>query len=808
MAEVYVYPGDCEDYTTIGLCGALTPTAVTFEEVLNGISEITLVHPLDRLGKYKYLVPDNVLTCEVPVRTTPEITEAGRIVTRVTTYTVKSTATVSERYIYDSAKKGRKMRLIDAGTQVTVVNAPVSGRWKVKAGKYSGYMEPSALDISTAETVTLPDTAAGIEAVAPAWKIRLQLFRIYSVEGNSEGHVTAKARHISYDMMYNITSWDYDGEYTLQGALNELKAHACDDLPFYFYTNIDGRRTGAHWADNDPITAILNPDAGMCKVWGAHLVRDNNELFLLDNAGIDRGVTLEYCNNITGVTMSTDMASMCTRIRPIGENKDGSKLYLDESLYPGGCVDSPLKDTYAVSRMMILTVDDAKVDGDVTVDIARARMIQAANAKFDEGVDKPSISVSVQFAFLGDTARYASFKALGGVFLADTVNVYYPPLDINVTVSVSRIMWDVLRERMISAELGDLQALAPSVSGWQISGGITGGKVVSGSIGAGQLAGDAISSRHIQAESINADKIQAGAVTAEKINAAELKAQGAQIDDLKAAFAEINAAYIEKLNAGSISADRLAAAMAQFEVIAAGSADFDRATIKHLVSSALNIQDAVGDKVFISNLMVDYANMVNAYVGNLCIKAADGYFYKLNVNPDGTVSAERTTATEAEQAAGQKTTGEPIIETSLTVSDLSATSLKAVYALVNKLDAARIDVGTLTAGTAFVNYLRTADIAANRSIQFALAAIDENSGSLSEIRRYMTFSDSGLVQRVPDSSYYTRVTNSGFDVMFDKQASPVVSVNADDGLAADRILMGNITCRKTSAGGWVWQAIN
>lgn len=314
-----------------------------------------------------------------------------------------------------------------------------------------------------------------------------------------------------------------------------------------------------------------------------------------------------------------------------------------------------------------------------------------------------------------------------------------------------------------------------------------------------------LKAQQISATDISTDSLTA--MTAEIVAATIRKIQAGTIttDILYAALAEINAAKIESLTAGSITTDRLAAAIAQFGVITAGSADFDRETVKHLIANALNVQDAVGDKVYIKNLMLDYASAVNAWVGNLCVKAADGNFYKLNVNSDGTVSAERTTVTAAEEVIGQKTTGEPIIETSMTVSDLSASNLKAVYALINKLDAERIDVGRLTAKTAFIDFLRTADLASNRAIQIALGTIDEVTGDLSEMRRYLTFADDGLTQRLPGSEYYTRITNAGHDVMYTKQASPIVSINADNGLETSRITMGDIVCKRTSSGGWVWQ---
>lgn len=811
MSEIYIYPPNCDDYTTIGLCGALMPTEAIFEEVGNGLSELTITHPLDRLGKYKTIQNDCVLSVEVPVRTTPEI-DNGQYVTSVETYTVKASAATADRYIYNAATKGKKLKLISPRTKVTVVQKPVTGtRWKVKTATASGYMEAAALDVSTKETTTIPATADGIEAAVPAWRQRLQLFRIYLVEWSSDGNVRARARHISYDLIYDITLYQQTGAYTLQQALDGLMAQGVSKLPYYLYTNIRGTHTGALYRDQDPITAILDPEEGLAAKWNAKVVRDNNEVYLLDRAGMDRGVYIEYANNLTGVTMSADQSTICTRLRPIGENKDGTKLYLDTSLFPQGCVDSPLKDNYPIDRVLTITVNEAKVTKDVSVAVARTRMLEAARAEFEKGIDKPTISVAVEFALLGDTERYKQYRNLTGVYLYDTVHVYYPQLGIDIDVDVVRQRWDCLNDRMISIELGKLQAMTSSVSAWQISGGITGAKILEGSVGGGKISADAVAARHIQADSINAEKIQAGAVTAEKINAEEIKAGAGSFTELQAAIAEISAAYIEKLTAGDIESDRLAAAMARFGVITAGNAYFDEATVRHLISSALQVENAVGGKVTISNLAVDYASIVTAYVGNLCIKASDGNFYRLDVNAVGEIAPVLQSVTEAEEIAGQTASGAPIIETEMNVSDLSASNIRAAYALVNRIDAARIDVDTLSARQAFINVLQTADLVSNTTLNAYLTThdtqIDDLGAWRDNITRWIHFDDDGLTQGKEGSIYSTLIDEKGFHIKKDGAINYVGSFDTE-GLATDGVTIGRIKAKKTSKGGWAWQEVS
>ncbi|MFR4880333.1 MAG: hypothetical protein ACLUBO_08850 [Coprococcus sp.] len=58
MIEVYVKGN--EDYESNGDM-TLTPTTCEVELTVEGIAELTLEHPIDDLGRWEYLVNDNVI---------------------------------------------------------------------------------------------------------------------------------------------------------------------------------------------------------------------------------------------------------------------------------------------------------------------------------------------------------------------------------------------------------------------------------------------------------------------------------------------------------------------------------------------------------------------------------------------------------------------------------------------------------------------------------------------------------------------------------------------------------------------------
>ncbi|MCR4622681.1 MAG: hypothetical protein K5663_11430 [Clostridiales bacterium] len=343
----------------------------------------------------------------------------------------------------------------------------------------------------------------------------------------------------------------------------------------------------------------------------------------------------------------------------------------------------------------------------------------------------------------------------------------------------------------------------------------------------GTLTANEITTKGLLANIIEAVKLHAQNISATEVATDELTAMAAEIvnatirkldagtistDELMAGHAELLAAKIGTLTAGSILTDELAAALAAFTVITAGSASFDRATITHLVASALNLEYGVGDEVFIKNLSVDYAKMVHAYVGDLCVRAADGKYYLLNVGQDGSVTAsEYTDITDSEITEGVTDNGQTIIETEITTGELSASTIKGVYALINRLDAARIDVDSLYAREAFIDRLNTTDISANQYLRITLDAqqeqMDESTGRLDTINRYITFDEDGMRQRKSGSIYSTLVDDMGFHIDREGTAGHLASF-AGDGLTVDQIRIGDIVAKKTSTRGWAWQGVD
>lgn len=645
MSDIYVFSSDEEsnDYSTMGLVGALTPTSCVFEETANGESLLTLEHPKDEFGRFQALVRGNIIVAPVPVRTTPEI-QNGSCVTTVWTYKVKpldQLTSKKQRTLYKKSSGSGKMKYLNAGDIVTVVYKPndeqEADRWKVKTNYGTGWMYTDGLELVTEHIIS--DKSSAIEEIQSPWKVTPQYFRIYEVQ-KSIDTVTVSARHISYDLLYDTCHWWQvytANSIKLQEAIDGVIQYGYSEKSrnFTAHTNVDNEVAGMVYRGKTMIDCFLNEEDGICAKYDVSLVRDNYDLYFLHEPGVNRGVKLVYGKNLTGVDFTYSDDEVATRIVPIGETKDGYELGLGDTVETQ-YVDSPLIDKYPVIHVYWYEVDNCKVgDKDesgstITQAIARARMRAAAQKLIDDGCDQPTIEMSVEFVNLGDTEEYKDFKDLENAFLFDYVIVQHPDMDIDVTAQITKISWDCLLDKMDSIEIGQPgKTLANSgITTWQIPSGFSGTKIASGTIDSVSLKSDAINARHMQADSVNTDALQAACVTAVKLAASSVTADklDANTVDVKVANivkANLTTANIQNASINWAEIDTLNSAIVSIAKAHIADADIEWASIENLTTAVANITKATLNDADIKWADIQNLTATIADVAALTVKTAD-----------------------------------------------------------------------------------------------------------------------------------------------------------------------------------------
>lgn len=762
MYEIYVYgpKEDDNDYSTAGLAGALTPTQCTFEEGGNEESTISMTHPLDEYGRYGYLQRGNILSVPVPVRTTPEI-QNGSCVTTVWSYKVKALnllTSKNQRTLYKKAKGSGRKKILSAGEVVTVVEKPTGDdvRWKVKSKYGTGYMDPNGLELMTEHTI--PDNSSAIEEVASPWTVMAQYFRIYEVVKNIDS-VEVSARHISYDLLYNQTRYESTGTVTLQTALDGVLNNCYAPHDFRAYTNVNNEQPGLSYVGKNPIEAILDPEEGVCSKFNVKLVRDNYDLYLLNDPGLNRGVVVSYGKNMTGIKFTSNEDEVATRIIPTGEKKNGDILYLDDDPTKR-YIDSPNINNYSTIRVYTLQCENCKIGdkdpkgGKITEAIAKARMREQAQKLLDNGCDQPTVSMEVEFVNLGDSVEYEQFKNLENCFLWDYILVRNPRLAVDVTAQIVKIKWDCLKQRMESVEIGTIgKTLANTgITTWQIPSGLNGSKIAYGSIGSAALKSDIIAAKHVQADSIStealqagiviADKIAANAVTTEKLNAESVTSDKIAAGVISTKHLEAESVTTEKLAAKAVTTDKLETESVTSEKIAAnsiktthldaesvtaekiktGSITADRMKAKTITAESGILADGVVGTAQIADSTITSAKIVslNADVitaGTLSVKrlilvGEDGLIYNINASAAGLSSEELT-----DEKYQNQINGTVIVAKSITAAQIAAESITGNEILAQSITAGNIDVAGLFADEATINAINAMDISSNNYLK-------------------------------------------------------------------------------------------
>ncbi|MFR1178848.1 MAG: phage tail spike protein [Bacilli bacterium] len=272
-----------------------------------------------------------------------------------------------------------------------------------------------------------------------------QPFRVYNFDVDMLGNPVFYCRHIFYDLLdYFIEDTRPSGS----GALAILRI--LENTPFTGTSDITNQGS-ANYQMMSPVKAILGADNAFIEVWGGELERDNFNIKMKNHIGEDRGVSIRYRKNLTGLRFVTDLSGVATKIMPTGLKADGQTLLKLPEKY----VESPLIGNYVNEKVTRIHYSDIKIDEEISESQALEALRNAAQQEFENGLDKPKITATVEFIPLQDTEEYKDFAVLENVYLGDTVKIFHEDLDIELTAKVISYEFDALSGRYNKVILGN-----------------------------------------------------------------------------------------------------------------------------------------------------------------------------------------------------------------------------------------------------------------------------------------------------------------------------------------------------------------
>lgn len=289
-------------------------------------------------------------------------------------------------------------------------------------------------------------------------------FRIYEIEKEVDSNqITVKGVTKTDELSGNIIKPLSIKSAIPSAAWEQLKRVAVDPIEYNFISDIQTSKD-TNMDIRNVLNAIAGEEGSFIDTWGGEIKRTNNTIYLYSKRGKDHVTTIRPRKNLKNVKVKSSMAGKFTRILPYvtftpeGENEAEQVIY-------GDIIKSPHYDDYFVKRIVPLDLSSEFNDssthkeGEETKKKAPtpAQVTAKAQSYFtskNKDADKPDLSVEVEMIPLQDSTEWDRriIQSLEKIQLCDTVDVYVPKIDCDVTVKVRKIVYDVLRERIIKIE--------------------------------------------------------------------------------------------------------------------------------------------------------------------------------------------------------------------------------------------------------------------------------------------------------------------------------------------------------------------
>ena len=277
------------------------------------------------------------------------------------------------------------------------------------------------------------------------------VFRIYSLQIDSIAQtVSIDASTKSNELVNNLVKDLAIENTTPQVALDLMKQFLVLPTDYDFISDITSSNS-THWTNRNPLNCIAGEEGSLVDVFGGEIKRGNRTIWLYANRGVDNPNIIRHGKNLQGFTVEYSTKGMTTAILPYFNEKieDSSETQM---VY-GDIVYSQYANNYP---FLYLVAMDYSSEEEV-IDLATLNTKASQYFTEHKGVDKPSMSATVDMQDLSDSSEYKRFKSLENIQLCDTVTVYSKKHKVNLTAKVTKIIFDTLLEKNVSLELGSIR---------------------------------------------------------------------------------------------------------------------------------------------------------------------------------------------------------------------------------------------------------------------------------------------------------------------------------------------------------------
>lgn len=277
-----------------------------------------------------------------------------------------------------------------------------------------------------------------------------QKFRIYMTRKLMNNRVEVYARHISFDLMYDYIDNVSFANQSCEYALNQLFRNSNFSKHYKGYSDIVNAQDYSMSMAN-VLEAIGGKKGSIIDTFGtgAEILRDNENISVLNKRGYDNEVTIEYKKNLTGFELEEDTTDLVTRISPYAKYNDSETN--EEIIVKADYVDSTLIANYSHPYIKSIDYSDKFEDGEIPT-VSKLQDLARKEYKNNK-VDMPKQNFKIEFIPLSKCVGYEGLE--DKISLCDTVTIIDTRYNIKTQSKVIKTVFNVLKNRYESMELGE-----------------------------------------------------------------------------------------------------------------------------------------------------------------------------------------------------------------------------------------------------------------------------------------------------------------------------------------------------------------
>lgn len=264
-----------------------------------------------------------------------------------------------------------------------------------------------------------------------------QAFRIRTVTKNKR-KIDVKAWHVYYDSQNYVIADSYAFNMTCNEAINHFNAATDITSPFTVSSNITS--INSYRCVRTSFAECIDT---IIERWGGHLVRDNWDITIKGDIGVDNGITIAYAKNLKELSAQYDFSGVTTKLLPVG--KDG--ILLDELyIYSDIQYDIPYTRVVSFSQDNVNEEDYQDADGNTNEEAYTEALKEDLLKQGQQYLALYSLPL-INYTLKGNPEKVTD--------IGDIIQVKDERIGVNVTTEVISYEYDAIQERYVTLEFGN-----------------------------------------------------------------------------------------------------------------------------------------------------------------------------------------------------------------------------------------------------------------------------------------------------------------------------------------------------------------